>query len=81
MKYLWLASYVIEALLFVIGVIMGGLSFVIGVIAWAVTQHHSNCVTQFCDPILGVVADYITPVFMFLFLINGLHALSTLSSK
>jgi len=81
MKYLWLVSYVIEALLLVIGLIMGGLSFVIGLIAWAVTQQYSNCVTQFCDPILGVVTDYILPVFMFLFLINGLQALSTLSSK
>lgn len=81
MKYIWLASYVLEALLLVIGSVMGGLSIIVGLIAWAITQDHSNCVTQFCDPILGVVIDYIIPVFMFLFLINGLSALSTLSSK
>ena len=81
MKYFWLLSYIIEALLLVIGMLMGGLSFIAGLIAWAITQDYSNCVTQFCDPILLVVFNYILPVFSFFFIFNGLYALSKLTSK
>jgi hypothetical protein len=81
MKKFWLISYLIEALLTVIGLLVGGLSFVVGLIAWAITGTEANCVSQFCESVLIVLLHYVAPVFMFLFVINGFHSFEQIAKS
>lgn len=81
MKKFWLVSFIIEAFLTIIGLSTGILSFVIGLIAFAITGAESNCVSQFCGNILGILVNYVGPVFMFLFVINGLHSFGVLCKE
>ena len=81
MKNFWLISYLIEVLLSVISLLVGGLCFVIGLIAWAITGTEANCVSQFCVPIFNVLLAYVIPVFMFLFVINGFHSFEQIAKS
>lgn len=81
MKKLWLILEILDAFLLLVGGTIGILSFVILLISFAITGSQANCVSEFCGTILGVIFYYVFPVWCFIWIMNGVHAVSLLNKK
>ncbi len=80
MNKLWLVLEITEIMVAVIGIPLFVISLIINVIC-DVAGFESTIVFEITDYICHFILDYILPVFMFLFVFNGFHAVDYLLNK
>lgn len=80
MNKLWLILEITELIIMVIGIPVFVISLIINIIC-DVAGFEATTVFETTNVLCSFIVDYVWPVFMFLFVFNGLHALSVLFDK